>query len=66
MRVEALVVASQHLLLLLGGRVADLELEQEAVELGLRQRVGALVLDRVLGGDDDERVGQRPGLALDR
>ncbi len=59
--VEAAVVAGQHLLLLLEGRVADLELEQEAVELGLGQRVGALVLDRVLGGDHDERIGQRVG-----
>ena len=65
-RIEPLVVAAQHLLLLLGGRVADLQLEQEAVELRLGQRVGALVLDRVLRGDDDERVGQRAGLALDR
>ena len=30
-------------------------LEQEPVELGLGQRVGALVLDRVLGGGDQER-----------
>ena len=44
-------------------RVADLQLEQEAVELRLGQRVGALVLDRVLRGDDDERVGQRVGPA---
>ena len=64
--VEAAVVAGEHLLLLLERRVADLQLEQEAVELGLGQRVGALVLDRVLGGDHDERVGQRVGLALDR
>ncbi len=65
-RVEPRVVAAQHLLLLLGGRVADLQLEEEPVELRLGQRVGALVLDRVLRGDHDERVGQRAGLALDR
>ena len=54
-------MAGEHLLLLLRARVADRQLEQEAVELRLGQRVGALVLDRVLGGDDDERVGQRVG-----
>ena len=37
------------------------DVEEEAVELGLGQREGALVLDRVLGGDDHERVGERPG-----
>jgi hypothetical protein len=41
------------------------QLQEEAVQLRLRQRVGALVLDRVLRGDDDERLGQRSGLALD-
>ena len=40
--------------LLLGGRVVDLDEEHEAVELGLGQRVGALLLDRVLGGEDEE------------
>ena len=65
-RVEAPVVAGQHLLLLLEARVADQQLEQEAVELRLGQRIGALVLDRVLRGDDDERLGQRMRRALDR
>ena len=51
------VVPSEHLLLLVRARVPDLELEEEPVELGLGQRVGALVLHRVLGGDHDERVG---------
>ena len=37
------------------------DVEEEAVELGLGQREGALVLDRVLGGDHHEGVGQRPG-----
>ena len=50
---------------LLGG-VVEHELEEEAVELRLRQRIRALVLDRVLRADDEERVGQRPRLALDR
>jgi hypothetical protein len=47
--------------LLAEGRVVDDDLHQEAVELGLGQRVGALVLDRVLGGHDQE--GQRHGVA---
>ena len=38
--------------------------QQEAVELRLRQRERALQLDRVLGGQHQEWVRQRPGLAL--
>ena len=40
--------------------------EHEPVELGLRQRERALVLDRVLGRDDEERIGHRVGHAVDR
>ena len=39
--------------------VVHLGLQQEAVHLRLRQRVGALLLDRVLGGEDQEGVRQR-------
>ena len=39
---------------------------QEPVELALGQRVGALVLDRVLGGDHHERRVERVGRAVDR
>ena len=46
--------------------IADVDLEQEAVPLGLGQRVDALVLDRVLRGHHQERVGQREPLAADR
>ena len=55
----------QDLELVLARRQRHRQLEQEPVELGLGQRVGALVLDRVLGGGDHERVGQRPGRAVD-
>ena len=40
-------------------------MHEEAVALGLGQRVGALVLDRVLGGEHEERVGQRVRDAVD-
>ena len=35
------------------------DLEQEPVELGLGEGIGAFVLDRVLGGGDEERPRQR-------
>ena len=60
-RVEAVVVGAQYAQLLVAVRQRDGELEQEPVELRLGQRVGALVLDRVLGGGDQERVRQRAG-----
>src|SRR3954451_6513959 len=36
-------------------RVSELRLEEEPVELGLGQRVRALVLDRILCGEHQER-----------
>ena len=59
-------IRSQHLGLLGGRRVVEDVLEHEAVHLRLGQRVGALLLDGVLGGEDEERVGQRVALAADR
>src|SRR5829696_3909925 len=47
-------------------RVAEPDAEHEAVELRLWERERALVLDRVLGRDDEERVGHRVGDAVDR
>ena len=38
--------------------VVDVDLHQEAVELGFGQGIGALLLDRVLGGEDVEGAGQ--------
>ena len=49
-------------LLVLAG-IVDQDVEHEAVELGLGQRVGSLLLDRVLGGQDEERIGQAVPLA---
>ena len=46
--------------------IAELDREQEAVELRFGQRVGADLLDRVLRGDHEERLGQRARLAVHR
>ena len=45
----AVALVAQDLELVVAVRVAERRLQEEAVELGLRQREGALVLDRVLG-----------------
>ncbi len=45
--------------------IAEADLHQEPVALRLRQRVGALHLHGVLGGDDHERLGERVGVAVD-
>ncbi|SKV22227.1 Uncharacterised protein [Mycobacteroides abscessus subsp. abscessus] len=46
-------------------RVIDVDLEQEAVALSFRQRIHALVLDRVLRRHHQERLGQVIVLAAD-
>ena len=53
---DALLVEDRQLVL--DARIAERGLQEEAVELGLRQRERALVLDRVLGGEQQEGVGQ--------
>src|SRR4051812_15243782 len=52
------LVALEHPRLLGGARVAELEPDHEAVDLRLGERVGALVLDRVLRREDEERAGE--------
>ena len=48
----------RHDLLLVFQRgVIDLDVEHEAVELRFRQRIGSFLLDGVLRGDDEERLG---------
>jgi hypothetical protein len=37
----------------------NVQLEEEAVELRLGQRIGALHLERVLGGEHEEGLGER-------
>ena len=43
--------------------IADVDLQQEAVELRLGQRIGALLLDRVLGRQHVEGLRQVVALA---
>ena len=59
-------VTGEQLAFRLPVRVAERQAEQEAVELGFGQGIGAGLLQRVLGGDDEERRGQGPGGALQR
>ena len=49
-------MAGEHARLVGGVRVAEREPDHEAVDLRLGQRVGALVLDRVLRREDEERA----------
>ncbi len=38
--------------------ITDLDIKEETVQLGLGQRIGAFLLQRILRGQDEERVGQ--------
>ena len=57
--------SGQDLDLLLPARVAEADTQEEPVQLGLRQWKGALLLDGILGGDNEKRRGQRQGPAVD-
>ncbi len=50
------------------GRLRDvhLELEEEAIELCLRQRVGSLVLDGILCRHNQKAIAERAALAVRR
>src|SRR5438445_569308 len=52
--------------LLVGRRVTNDDLHHETVDLRFGEAVGALVLDRVLGREHREELGQRMGLPADR
>ena len=52
--------------LFLGGRILDHDVEHEAIELGLRQRICAFLLDRILGGENEQRTVQGVTDAADR
>ena len=56
----------QHLPLGVVRRIVDIDLQQEAVELGFGQGIGAFLLQRVLGREHVERLGQVIGVAGDR
>ena len=45
--------------------IVDADIEHEAIQLGFGQRVGALQFDRILGGEDVERLFQEAGSAAD-
>ena len=62
----AAAMAGQDAFLRLALRIADAQADEEAIELALRQRIGALELVRVLRGQHEERRTQRPGLAVHR
>ena len=62
MVLQLLVLSSSRILqLFLPRRVVDQHLHQKAVELGLRQVIGAFLLHRVLGRQHHEQLGQRIG-----
>ena len=46
-------------------RVADYHLQEETVNLGFRERVGAFLFDGVLGGHYKERFVEREGVVAD-
>src|SRR3989449_87293 len=51
---------------LLSRRVAHVDLQQESIDLGFRQRIGALVLNRILRRNHEERPVERERFALQR
>ena len=57
--------AVEHPHLLLEGEVADAHLDQEAVDLGLGEGEGAAELERLLGREHDEGLGEAVGDAVD-
>ena len=58
-------VAPEDLQFILRAGVIQVDVQQEAVELSLGQRIGAGLLQRVLRRHDHEQFRQRPGFATD-
>ena len=56
----------QHIPFFIDGRIAETDPQHEPVELSLRERVGALVLDRVRSGDHVKGRLERERLTLHR
>ena len=57
--------AAHDLLLLVARRVADAQLEHEAIDLRLRQWIDTFLLDRVLRREDEERLVELEGRSAD-
>ena len=45
--------------------VTHFDAHEETVKLGFRKRIGAVMLDGILRGDDEERLGEWEGAAVD-
>ena len=58
--------AANDLALLRFARVIDGDVEQKPVELGFRERIGAFLFDRILGGEHEKRGGQVQRAFADR
>ena len=56
----------EYRMLAVGVGVIDHDVQQETVELGLRQRVGPLLLDGILRGHDHKEIWQRVGHRTNR
>ena len=56
----------QNRQLVLRGRIRHFDVDQEAIHLRLGQRIGALLLDRILRGQDQEQIRQLVRFARDR
>src|SRR5690606_16180368 len=64
LRVETVRITIENRYLVRSGGAGNTDLQQESVELCLRQRIRTLVLDRILRGKDGEQRPERPGLAI--
>ena len=56
----------QHLAFGIEVRIPDVDLQQEAIELRLGQRIGSFLLQRVLGRQHVKRQGQVVGMTRNR
>ncbi len=65
-REDAARLPGDDLPLGLGRGVADVDPHQEAVHLGLGERMGPVILEGVLGRDHHEGSGERVGLVIQR
>src|ERR1700674_2530084 len=66
-RIERIIAnaLSQNFLFRFVRRIAHFDAHEKAIELRFRQRIGAVMLDGILRGDDQKRLGQRERFAVD-